>query len=151
MGNDTYKYRECGLDNMYLLNGFTVKQTKHGETVTIHDMDGLHRVIGSYLVRERKTLSGPEVRFLRHELGLSQKVLGELLSKSGQTIARWEKGKGNVDGLADRLLRVLYELHTGGSRSVRKLLRQLAEMDNHVDESVQFEETGKGWQLHIAA
>ena len=83
MGNDTYQYRECGLDNMYLLNGFTVKRTKHGETVTIHDMDGLHRVIGSYLVRERKTLNGREVRFLRHELELSQKTLGELLGKSG--------------------------------------------------------------------
>ena len=114
-------------------------------------MDGLHRVIGSYLVRERKTLNGREVRFLRHELDLSQKTLGELLGKSGQTIARWEKGKGNIDGPADRLLRLLYELHTGVRRSVKKLLRQLAEMDSHVDESVQFEETGKGWQLHIAA
>ena len=151
MANDTYQYRECGLDNVYLLNGFTVKQTKHGETVTIHDMDGLHRVIGSYLVRERKTLSGREIRFLRHELGLSQKTLGRWLEKSGQTIARWEKGKVNVDGPADRLLRVLYELHTAGSRSVKRLLRELAEMDNHVDESVQFEETGKGWKLHIAA
>lgn len=151
MANETYQYRECGLNNVHLLNGFTVKQTKHGETVTIHDMDGLHRVIGSYLVRERKTLIGREVRFLRHELGLSQKKLGEWLGKSGQTIARWEKGKGNVDGPADRLLRLLYELHTGGSRGVKKLLRELAEMDSHVDESVQFEETGKGWQRHIAA
>ena len=151
MGNDIYQYRECGLDNVYLVNGFTVKETKHGEAVTIHDMDGLHRVIGSYLVRERKTLNGPEVRFLRHELGLSQKTLGELLDKSGQTIARWEKGKCNVDGPADRLLRFLYELQTGGRRSVKKLLQQLADMDNHVDESVQFEETGKGWQQYIAA
>lgn len=151
MGNETYQYRECGLDNVYLLNGFTVKQTKDGKTVTIHDMDGLHRVIGSYLVRERKTLSGREIRFLRHELGLSQKTLGKWLGKSGQTIARWEKGQGNVDEPADRLLRLLYELHRGGSRSVKKLLRQLVEMDNYVDASVQFEETGKGWQLHIAA
>ena len=151
MANETCRYRECGLDNVYLLNGFTVKQTRHGETVTIHDVDGLHRVIGSYLVRERKTLIGREVRFLRHELGQSRKKLGEGLGKSGQTIARWEKGKGNVDGPADRLLRLLYELHTGGSRSVKKLLRELAEMDNHVDEAVQFKETGKGWQRHIAA
>lgn len=151
MGNDTYQYRECGLDNVYLLNGFTVKQTKHGETVTIHDMDGLHRVIGSYLVRERKTLVGREVRFLRHELGLSQKKLGEWLGKSGQTIARWEKGNGNVDGPANKLLRLLYELHTEGSRRIKKLLRELSEMDSHVDEAVQFKETGKGWQRHIAA
>ena len=150
MANDTYQYRECGLDNVYLLNGFTVRETKYGKTVTIHDMDGLHRAIGMYLIQERKTLNGSEVRFLRHELGLSQKTLGDLLNRSDQSIARWEKGQYSIDGPADRLLRLLYELHTGGRRSVKRLLQQLAEMDSQIEESVRFEETERGWQLHAA-
>ena len=151
MTNQGHHYRECGLDYVYLLNGFTFKQTKYGETISIHDIDGLHRVIGLYLVREKKRLTGADVRFLRHELDLSQRMLGELLDKSSQTVARWEKDQVRIDGPADRLLRLLYEKHAGGRSRIRTLLQRLAELDSGREEQIQFEDTEKGWQLHIAA
>ena len=148
---ESYQYRQCGLDNIRLLNGFKVKRTKHGEAISIQDIDGLHHAIGKYLVREKKNLTGAEVRFLRHELGLSQKMLGMLLGKSEQTLARWEKGQSRIDGPADRLLRLLYQQQTGNDERVRKMLQHLADLDSLATEEVRFEDTRGGWRVHSAA
>ena len=148
---ESYQYRQCGLDNIRLLNGFKIRRTKHGEAISIQDMDGLHHAIGTFLVREKKNLTGAEVRFLRHELGLSQKVLGMLLGKSEQTLARWEKGQSRIDGPADRLLRLLYQQQTGKSERVKKVLQHLADLDSMDEEEVSFEDTRHGWQVHSAA
>lgn len=146
-----YQYRHCGLENVYLVNGYTIKDSPYGEAISIHDMDGLHRAIGMYLVREKKTLTGPEARFLRHELDLSQRTLGELLDKSSQAVARWEKGKSRIDGPSDRLLRLLYiQRCSTGTGKVETLLERLAELDNQTEALVQFE-NDNGWHLRIAA
>ena len=152
MTKKLYRYRGCGLDYIYLMNGFQKKETKYGRSVSIHDMDGLHRAIGMYLIKERKVLTGAEIRFLRHELDLSQRVLGDLLGRSSQTVARWEKGEATMDGPADRLVRLMYEHHAEGKGQVNDLLKELAELDNALGERrLQFEDTDRGWHLHIAA
>jgi putative transcriptional regulator len=46
-----YHYRECGLDNIYLLNGFDPVETPRGVSVQIRDREGLHLAIGRCLVR----------------------------------------------------------------------------------------------------
>ncbi len=88
-----YRYIECGLDNVYLLNGFTIRSTPYGRAVAIDNIDGLHRTIARFLVREKKELTGKEIRFLRHELKYSQNRLAALLGVTEQTVARWEKGE----------------------------------------------------------
>ena len=151
MTKNGYHYRECGLENIHLLNGYVVEESAYGEVVTIHNIDGLHRAIGTYLVREKKELTGAEIRFLRRELSMSQKALGAVLNKSDQTVARWEKNTHKIDGAADRLLRVLYQLQAVGSRKIRSLLQRLSELENQIDEAVSFEDTDEGWQLRVAA
>ena len=152
MTHEGHHYRECGLDNVYLRNGFTIEETKHGKTVSIQDMDGLHRAVGTHLVRAKKDLTGAGLRFLRHEqLGLSQRLLGLLLGKSGQSVARWEKGRSRIDGAADRLVRLLYTQHTGDNEKVKDVLQELAALDNLITEDIQFEDTEKGWRLHTVA
>ena len=129
-----HHYTQCGLGNVYLRNGFEVVSTKYGEAIRIHDMDGLHGAIGMYLIREKKQLDGMEIRFLRHEMDLSQNMLGKLLDKSAQSIARWEKGQTRMDGPADRLLRLLYESHatdTGRGHGIPELLAQLGGTRRH--------------------
>ena len=152
MAKNSYHYRACGLENVYLRNGFSVERTKHGRTVSIEDMDGLHRAIGKCLVLEKKDLTGRELRFLRREMMLSQAGLGRLLGKSGQAVARWEKGRNPIDATAGALFRLLYLQHIGGNRKVRTLLEQLAELDELIEgERMSFEETGEGWRPHVAA
>ena len=151
MTHESHHYRECGLDNVYLLNGFSVEESRHGTTVRIQDMDGLHLAIGTHLVRAKRDLTGAELRFLRHELGLSQRLLGLLLGKSGQTVARGEKELSRIDGAADRLVRLLYAQHTGENEKIKNVLQELAALDERIAEDIQFEDTGEGWRLHAAA
>ena len=151
MTRDTHHYQECGLTNIHLLNGFTYKETRHGRAVSIQDMDGLHRAIGTYLAKDKRALTGAELRFFRIELALSQTMLGMLLGKTGQSVARWEKGQSRIDGTADRVVRLLYTQQTGGNEDIRSALQELAALDDFVEEEVCFEETDDGWQLRVAA
>ena len=152
---DQYHYSQCGLQNVFLRNGFVREATPYGETIRIHDMDGLHLAIGMHLIRDKERLSGAEARFLRHELDLSQEMLGRLLKKSGQSVARWEKDETKIDGPADRLLRLLYENHAqpsnDGGETIRSLLERLSELDSGGASSVAFEDTESGWRVCDAA
>src|SRR5712672_2121928 len=50
-------YTACGLDDVYLVNGFT-RETRDGEQyTTIEDMDNLWKAIGLHLVTKRKALA----------------------------------------------------------------------------------------------
>ena len=132
-------------------NGFTYKETRHGRAVSIQDMDGLHRAIGTHLAKEKRALTGAELRFFRIELGLSQTMLGMLLGKSGQSVARWEKGRSRIDATADRVVRLLYTQQTGANEDIRSALQELAALDDFAEEEVCFEDTDDGWQLRAAA
>lgn len=152
MTKELHHYRECGLNNVFLLNGFTVKETRHGRTVSIQDMDGLHRAIGTHLATEKRALTGAELRFLRIELGWSQKLLGMLLGKSAQTVARWEKGQSRIDGTAERVVRMLYTEQTGENGKMKDVLQELAALEDPTGEGeFRFEDTDEGWRLHTAA
>ncbi len=151
MPNRRYHYRECGLDNVYLLNGFRFDKTPHGRVVHIEDMDDLHRAIGEFLVFERKKLTGREFRYLRHELNLSQRKLGLMLGVTELTVARWEKGECAIQGAADRMIRVLFGEQFGGNEAVKELLECLSKLDDLIDGELRFEETEEGWQPAKAA
>ena len=126
-----YHYRESGLDNVWLKNGFVIHKTDYGKAVSIDDVEGLHRVIGRALL-EKSKWSGAEVKFVRKEMGLSQKVLAELIGTGDQTVSLWERGK-RMPETASRLLRALYSQRVLGNTSVKALLERLQEIDeaNH--------------------
>jgi len=102
-----YHYTESGLLNVYLQNGFTEMDTPYGKAVTIHDSDGLHQLIAEHLIRQ-PFLTGREFRFLRTELGMTQREVGEFLAVSSQAVAIWEKSP-RVIRKADQMIRALYQ------------------------------------------
>lgn len=152
-----YHYTECGLDNIYLMNGIDVVQTPRGKAFNIRNIDGLHRAIGRMLVREKKNLNGKEFRFLRHELNMTQRDLADVLHVDVQSVARWEKGrtKRPIDGPAQGLLRVIYERFIGGDPEIVGPLKRLAELDEILsedNEDFSFEvDTDEVWQPAMAA
>jgi DNA-binding transcriptional regulator YiaG len=85
----------------------------------------LHRVIGEHLACSKKALTGKEVRFLRHEMDLSQAQLSDLLRVTDQTVARWEKAEVPITGPADLLVRVFYLGHIFKKVDVRALADKL--------------------------
>ncbi len=109
-----YHYRECGLKQVWLRNGYRQIETPYGEAIEIENVEELHRTIARLLLLSRPRLSGSEFRFLRRELNLSQAALAEMLGNSGQSIALWEKNRG-APKWADRLIRALYREHVEGN------------------------------------
>lgn len=112
----SYLYTESGLTHVWLANGFTLRKSKFGPGVSIHNVDGLHRALARAL-SQKPLLTGTEVRFLRKEMGMSQHGLGELLGVTGQTVALWER-KGRLPKSVDRLLRLIYVEHDKGNTPI---------------------------------
>lgn len=146
-----YHYTSCGLDNIYLKNGYELPETAEGTGVAIHDMDALHRVIAKGIVDQPAPISGKEFRFLRIELDLSQRAIGELMDKSDQMIAKWEKGENSIPVLADKAIRDLY-MDSIGESHIADLLTKLRDLDSQLHEiKFQFSETENGWTLDQCA
>jgi len=144
-------YTECGLRNIWLRNGYTIRETPYGEAVSIHDVEGLHRAIGLYLVDNKPRLNGAEIRFLRKELDLSQRDLADLLGVSEVTLRGWEKGRGRIPKPAERLLRSLYREHVAGDGRIRELIERLAELNRDIHwRRIEFRETRGGWHAEAA-
>ena len=110
--NNYFQYTACGLDNVWLPNGYQVKATRHGEAVAVNDVDGLHQLIANTLIDKPGRLTGKEFRFLRTQLGLSQEALGTLLDFSENAVSLWER-KDTVPAACAQWLRmsVLAKLH----------------------------------------
>lgn len=141
-----YHYEECGLDNIFLVNGYSIEESPYGETVAIDDVDGLHALISNSIASAPGRLSGKEIRFLRTEMDMSQVNLATMLKVDAQTVARWEKGETEVPGPADGMVRVLYlaqDEHDG----IKRLLEILAELDDLTKEDRRFEEFDGHWRL----
>lgn len=146
-----YHYTGCGLRNVWLRNGFAVRETAYGKAVAIHDLEGLHRAIGLCLVDRRPNLSGEEVRFLRKELDMPQKRLANVLGVSESTVRSWEANRGKISPPADRVLRVLYREDVEGDGTVRELIERLAESDRKSYAlKLEMKETRKGWKALAA-
>ena len=146
---NTYHYTEGGLINIWLANGYTVRKTRYGDGVSIHDVDGLHRAI-AHTLANKPHLTGAEVRFLRKEMGMSQRGLGELLGVTDQAVALWEK-KGRLPKTADRLLRLIYVEHEGGNVPIRATIQRINDIDQQGDEQIIAEETKGRWKTRMAA
>ena len=124
-----YRYKESGLDDFVLLDGYTIRQTPYGETVSIQNVEGLHKLIARVLILQQPRVTGAELRFLRSELDKTQAELAELLATSEQTVSLWERARGEaMPETPARLLRLLVADHLGLKPKPASLLRRLAKL-----------------------
>lgn len=150
--NGEYNYTESGLDNVYLENGFEFVKSLRGRHVVIGDLDGLHEMIGTFLINNRKDLSGKEFRFLRHEMVMSQDTLAKLLDVSEQSIRNWERQKTvGIPPTAQALVRLLYQEHIGANEEISGTLKRIADLEEVIDQTVALRATKKGWRMADAA
>ena len=145
-------YRQCGLDNIFLINGFQRELVDGEEYVTIHNLEDLWKAIGLYIVKNQKTFTAQEVRFLRQQMDLTQAELAKMLRVTDQTIARWEKGKAGVDGTGDFALRVAFLLSPTSQPEGKEILdkfidriKTLSDIDEDVAAEAVFSRKGSKW------
>lgn len=140
-----YQYQESGLDNVWLVNGYSViDDPDYGECVSISDTLGLHKAIAHNLIFNKPRLTGAEFRFLRKELDLSQKALSDLFGNEEQAVARWEK-TGKVPKWADRLLRACLIEFYGEETGILELVQRIKDIDEREQEQEIFEDNA-GWK-----
>jgi DNA-binding transcriptional regulator YiaG len=128
-------YKGCGLEGIYLSNGYEVEEIDGQKYTIIKDREELHSVIALNLVEHRKTLSPAELRFIRIAMDETQASLGEALGVSSQTVARWEKGESSFDGPADRMIRIMMMIKMLPHEELVKLEKMLSQLLDEMDES----------------
>lgn len=127
-----YHYRESGLPNVYLTNGYREVVTAYGRSVAIEDVEVLHAAIATTLVIERQHLTGREVRFIRKFLNLTQAQLANLLGVEEQSVRRWEK-LSRVPKAADHSVRLIF---LDSQRPKQPKLPQMAQIVKRADAAV---------------
>lgn len=145
-----YQYTECGLDYVYLADGYTVYDTGYGPAVEVHNAAELDRKIALGIVRNQGPLTGQEVRFLRGLIDLTQQELGQLLGKDAQSVARWEKSKTELPRIEDIALRQIYLEKTGHSPKFVDTAQHVGAIGDRL-ERVEFTEKEGKWTDGLAA
>jgi transcriptional regulator with XRE-family HTH domain len=147
-----YHYTQCGLDNIYLKNGYKEENTGYGTGVSIYDIEDLHKVIARGIVNKEDRLTAKEFRFLRIEMDYSQVTLGKLMGLTDQQIANYEKSKTPITNLADKAIRDLYQESINES-PVAGLLAKIAEIDKAIHEialNIEHSKESHQWQAKVA-
>jgi putative transcriptional regulator len=146
-----YRYKACGLPDVWLLSGYEIEQTPDGPAVTIQDLDALHRTIAHAVVQQQKALTPAELRFLRKEMDLTQAELARFVQMSSQQVARWEKGESEIPGPADLITRMLYGQSVGLDLNLRELAALLDDADEHPKARREFVAANGRWKAKRAA
>jgi len=128
-----YHYTECGLDNIYLLNGYEeIKHSDGTEAIYIQDIHDLHNAIALFILTKSGSLSGEEIKFIRHSMDLSQKRLAKLLGVDYQTVLRWEKNRIPIQKTADHLLKALFlaYINKEESKAIYEKINEISDLDS---------------------
>ena len=141
-----YHYTVGGLRNVWLANGYEIKQTPYGEGVSFHNLDGLTTSICIALTKKAGVLTGIEFRYIRSAgMLLSQPALGKLMGIDGQSVARWEK-TGKVPKWADKLVRLLYLAQAQGNEPISAAVDRVKTVERLVKQKIVVKESRGQWK-----
>lgn len=149
-----YHFKESGLDNIYLMNGYDIEEVDGEEYVSVRGIDQLWKAIGLNLVTTKKLLSPKEIRFLRGQMDLTQAEVAALLRVEDQTVARWEKGKVRLSGAADVAFRGVFLSTPVAQPEGKHILSQwlenltkLVEQDSPMSDDILFVKHNQHWEM----
>lgn len=143
------RYDDGGLKNVWLVNGYEVKDTAYGKATAYHDVDGLARAICLALTKKPGKLTGAEFRYLRQSgLMMSQVSLAKLMGVDTQSVARWEK-TGQVPKYANKLVRVVYCAQAEGNLAIKRVVERINDVDRLLNQKIILESSARGWKPRV--
>ncbi len=101
----THHYKECGLPDIWI-KCLRTKDDAGRKTITIPNIRSLHKLIARKLVMSDGALTGPELKFLRTEMGMTRVQMAELVHREPSTVSRWEREEDKLDGAIEALIRI---------------------------------------------
>lgn len=139
-----YHYTECGLDNVWLENGYTVKKTAYGKATSVDDAIGLQQVLTIELTQKKGRVTGKELRFMRTALGMSQEGLGKCVGATEQSVSLWER-TGKVPQYADSILRLLASEKLNGNSKVTEVIERINTVERICNQRIVAREKKHKW------
>jgi DNA-binding transcriptional regulator YiaG len=130
-----HHYTTCGLDNVWLANGYRTHDTPYGSGVSIADADGLHKLLAVEVAKKNGPLTRKEFRFLRTMLCLSQKNLAEMVGVTEQAVSLWER-YGKVPKIQDAVLRTLILDAFDGHGTMKQAIDRLNIVERLVNQKI---------------
>lgn len=151
-----FHYTQCGLDNVWLANGYTVEETDYGKAFSIDRADELHQVIARSIINDKSPLRGQEVRFLRVALNLSQDALAKALGVDRLTVLRWERARDRaLSTMQDIAVRTTYAARVNNDEFIVSVIKDLQDADEATHgeayRSTVLEANNRGWHVKKAA
>lgn len=143
-----YHYTECGLDNVWLENGYTVKKTAYGKATSVDDAIGLHQVLTIELTQKKGRVTGKELRFMRTVLGMSQEGLGKCVGATEQSVSLWER-TGKVPQYADSILRLLVSEKLNGNSKVTEVIERINTVERICNQLIVAREKKHKWTSSV--
>jgi len=103
-----YKFVESGLDNIVLKN-IEVLECPKCKSISprIPRHNSLLRTIALALIAKPYPLSGPEIKYLRKFLGMTQEEFAKYIPSDAAVLSRWENDVQPVGSQSDRLIRLI--------------------------------------------
>ena len=102
----TTDYPESGLDNVKLVDVPVWECGNGHQEVEIPKAEQLHGLLVNALISKPAALAGPEIRFLRKELGMSGRAFARQLGMTAEHLSRLETGRRTVSPTTSLLVRL---------------------------------------------
>lgn len=149
---DKLHYTACGLDYVYLFDGFDLYEDEDGDiSYAIHNAEKLHEAIAYGVITEVPHLRGMELRFLRSFLKVSQGCLAKCLKRTRAMVANWEKNpEGDLPDQTEILLRMFVMEHLKGNTTLKRMFRILESIENSQDGELLLENKKDHWDIKAA-
>ncbi len=107
-----YKYKESGLNNVFLQNIPVYKCSCGISFASIFRVSRLNELIAQKLLEKPTLLNGEEIKFLRKSMYISSKDFAKRLGVEKTTISKWENGSQQHREAYDRSIRFLFLINT---------------------------------------
>jgi len=139
-------YTECGLDNIWLMNGYEEVDTPYGKATIVDNERGLHEAIVESLYKKSSDLTGHEFLFLRKEMDMSQMAIAEVFGVQDTTIRNFER-KEKLGSAYSHLMKAVCQEYFSGQTRINVIIEAAkAKHDLGEKEELHFTESAEGWK-----
>ena len=145
-----FHYDICGIDNVWLANGYTTKETRYGEATAFADVGELDELIALTVTQKAGKLTGRELRMLRVALKMPQSALAHAFGATEQSVSLWERN-GKVPKYADLLVRALVIDKLRGPSKLSRIIARIDNAEGIGPQRIIAKMSGKKWSAELVA
>lgn len=141
-----FRYQGCGLDNVFLSNGYHETVSAAGEkSLFIENIEGLHKAIAQMIADDPAPLDAKTFKFLRKEMDMSQRQVSMICGVEEQTVSLWERARVPIPELAALMLKTLTKESCSGNAEMMRLIERMNHLDREVTRQIELRRAGDTW------